>query len=157
MSDPPRPSARSAATWAATFLIITTVFAGSLALPWSREESTGESDRGWSVLLTGETYVPLGVPLLAAWTVALVTVIRRPSRGVPAATAAVLVCAVCPGYYGWEITRDRGSAIGQDGAGHVMEWVVTARPAVGYYAGAMCAIVLLVAVLLRIGQARRVT
>ena len=161
MSDRPRRSGRPATGWALAFLITSAVFAGSLALPWTQEEPTGQRYRGWSVLFAGDEYSPLGVLLVAAWTTALITAIRWPRRGVPAATAAILVCAVCPGYYGWEITRDRGSAIGQDGAGHVVEWVITATPDIGYYTATVCAVALLVEVMLRIGlrigQARRTT
>jgi len=156
MSDPPRHSRRPATGWALAFLITSAIFAGSLTLPWTKEW-TGQSNRGWSVLFPRDEYSPLGVLLVAAWTVALITAVRRPGHGVLAATAAVLVCALCPGYYGWEITRDRGSAIGRDGAGHVVEWVITATPDIGYYTATLCAVALLVEVMLHFGQARRVT
>jgi hypothetical protein len=155
MSDPPRQSGRPATGWAVTLLITSVLFAGSLALPWAREEWTEQTVRGWSVLFAGDEYPPLGALLVAAWGTALVTTLRRANRGVLAATAAVMVCGLCPGYYGWEITRDRGWGIGQNADGDVVEWSVTATPEIGYYLATLCTIALLVVVLLRIRRARR--
>jgi len=157
MSAPPRRSRHPVAGWALPLLITSAVFAGSLALPWTQEEWTGQSSRGWSVLFAGDEYPPLGVLLVAAWTMALIAAIRRRGHGVLAPTAAVLVCALCPGYYGWEITRDHGLAIGRDEAGRIVEWAITATPDIGYYTATLCAVALLAEVMLRIGPTRRVT
>jgi len=154
MSSPSRPSGRRATGWALGLLLVSAGFAGSLALPWTREW-TGERYHGWRVVFSGDEYSPLGALLVVAWAITVFLALRRPERGGTATAAAVVVCALCPGYYGWEITRDRGSAIGQDAAGHVMEWVVTATPDVGYYTATLCAVALLIGVLLRRGAARR--
>jgi len=153
MSD--RPSDRPAPGWVLLFLTTSALGAGSLALPWTRDDQTGQSHLGWDVVSAGGEHAPVGALLVAAWATALITALHRPIRRVPAAAAAVLVCALCPGYYGWEITRDHGWAIGQDAAGHVVEWMITTTPGIGYHAAGLGAITHLAGVLLRIGQVHR--
>jgi hypothetical protein len=64
---------------------------------------------------------------------------------VAAATGAV---AVCPGY-AWAITTDRGSALGQDAAGHTVEWVMRESLAVGFFLAAASSLTLRLVVLWR--------
>jgi len=136
------------------WVVVTTVASAalllSLALPWAGEWS-GRRTVGAAVLFFSDEYRPhLGVVLLVLWGVAVVGA----ARGTRvwwrlAMVAAASVVAICPVYYAAAITRVRGTAIGRDGVGNTVEWVMQGRVVVGFYVAAIGTALLCVGVLMR--------
>ena len=138
-----RPSVGVTAAASAALLL-------SLALPWALEWN-GRRTVGAAVLFVSDDYRPhLGVVLLVLWGLTVVGAVRR-TRALwrLAMLAAAGVVAICPVYYAATITRVRGTAIGRDGVGNTVEWVMQGRVAVGFYVAVIGTVLLCVGVLMR--------
>ena len=137
--------------WAVVTSAGSAAFLLSLALPWA-EEWSGRRTTGLAVLFASDDYRPhLGVVLLALWGVAVVGAARGTRAWRLAALAATGAVGICPVYYAAALSRMRGTAFGQDEAGHFTEWAIQGRVAAGFYVAVIGCALLCLGVIMRCG------